>query len=330
MRYLDDDYDGSMADIAQTLKREPRHLGALMGMATILEARGKREEALRSTSACRPSRRIGATSKSRSKELKGRTRWSGTLRAYGLQSRDMARGVTLALTALAALLAALWTFTAVQTWRIGRRYPAVGERVYVGGGALHVVERAAEGEERGAAVLIHGASGNFADMSVALGERLSAKGFRVVCVDRPGHGWSERIFGREAASPVRQAELLLRAADELGVREAIVVAHSLAGAIGLAMALDAPQFVRALVLVAPVSHPWPGRYRLVLHGRRASTSGAAAATLDRAAGRHGGHGRGGAVGVCAPNPAPPRIHQATRLPLGSAAPPFSGQLPGQR
>ncbi len=35
-----------MADIAETLKREPRHLGALMGMATILEARGKREEAL--------------------------------------------------------------------------------------------------------------------------------------------------------------------------------------------------------------------------------------------------------------------------------------------
>jgi len=46
-RYLDDDYDGSMADIAQTLKREPRHLGALMGMATILEARGKTEEALK-------------------------------------------------------------------------------------------------------------------------------------------------------------------------------------------------------------------------------------------------------------------------------------------
>ena len=42
-RYLDDDYDGSMADVAQTLKREPRHLGALMGMATILEARGKKD-----------------------------------------------------------------------------------------------------------------------------------------------------------------------------------------------------------------------------------------------------------------------------------------------
>jgi tetratricopeptide (TPR) repeat protein len=45
-RYLEDDYEGSMADIAQTLKREPRHIGALMGMATILEARGKREQAL--------------------------------------------------------------------------------------------------------------------------------------------------------------------------------------------------------------------------------------------------------------------------------------------
>jgi tetratricopeptide (TPR) repeat protein len=46
-RYLDDDYDASMADIAQTLKREPRHLGALMGMAAILEARGKTEDALK-------------------------------------------------------------------------------------------------------------------------------------------------------------------------------------------------------------------------------------------------------------------------------------------
>ena len=47
LRYLDDDYDGSMADIAQTLKREPRHLGALAGMAMILESRDKDEEALK-------------------------------------------------------------------------------------------------------------------------------------------------------------------------------------------------------------------------------------------------------------------------------------------
>jgi tetratricopeptide (TPR) repeat protein len=47
VRYLDDDYKGSMADIAQTLKRDPKHLGALMGMGMILEAREKREDALK-------------------------------------------------------------------------------------------------------------------------------------------------------------------------------------------------------------------------------------------------------------------------------------------
>lgn len=46
LRYLDDDYDGSMADIAETLKRDPRHIGALIGMASILEARDKTKEAL--------------------------------------------------------------------------------------------------------------------------------------------------------------------------------------------------------------------------------------------------------------------------------------------
>ncbi len=46
-RYLDDDYRGSMADIAQTLKRDPKHVGALMGMGAILEAREKREDALK-------------------------------------------------------------------------------------------------------------------------------------------------------------------------------------------------------------------------------------------------------------------------------------------
>jgi tetratricopeptide (TPR) repeat protein len=47
LRYLEGDLDGSMADIAETLKREPRHLGALLGMASILESRDKHEEALK-------------------------------------------------------------------------------------------------------------------------------------------------------------------------------------------------------------------------------------------------------------------------------------------
>ncbi len=47
VRYLTGDPEGSMADIAETLKREPRHIGALAGMAAIYEDAGHNEEALR-------------------------------------------------------------------------------------------------------------------------------------------------------------------------------------------------------------------------------------------------------------------------------------------
>jgi Flp pilus assembly protein TadD len=47
VRFLVDDDEGSMADIAQVLKLEPRHIGALSGMGVILERRGFREGALR-------------------------------------------------------------------------------------------------------------------------------------------------------------------------------------------------------------------------------------------------------------------------------------------
>ncbi len=46
-RYLAGDAKGAMADIARTLARDPRHLGALAGMGMILEDAGRREDALR-------------------------------------------------------------------------------------------------------------------------------------------------------------------------------------------------------------------------------------------------------------------------------------------
>ncbi len=46
-RYFSGDSRGSMADIAETLKRNPRHIGALSGLGAILEEAGLREDALR-------------------------------------------------------------------------------------------------------------------------------------------------------------------------------------------------------------------------------------------------------------------------------------------
>jgi pimeloyl-ACP methyl ester carboxylesterase len=167
-------------------------------------------------------------------------------------------GLVAGLAALLGLVGALFAFTLWQVRRVEARYPPVGVLVDAGEEVVHLVEHAAIGPERGAVLLVHGASGNHADMMAALGAPLAALGFRTIAVDRPGHGWSSRRSGRSLSSPQRQAALIRAALASRGVTQAIVVVHSLAGALGLAMALEAPAFTRALVLLAPVSHPWPG------------------------------------------------------------------------
>ncbi len=215
---------------------------------------------------------------------------------------------------LAALVAGLILFTMFQTRRIEALYPPVGELVETGAGAIHVVERAPDGPERAAVLLVHGASGNFADMSVALADRLAALGFRVFSVDRPGHGWSARPTARAAASPERQAQMLREALARRGVAQAIVVVHSLAGALGLAMALNAPEFVRGLVLLSPASHPWPGG---VAWYYTLAASRALGPLFRRLIVLPAGLASMGAAvrGVFDPNPAPPDYIGRTRLPL---------------
>lgn len=221
-----------------------------------------------------------------------------------------------AVAGLAAVAAGLFAFTVFASRTIEARYPPVGERIEStpGGAAVHVVERPPRAPERGAVLLVHGASGNFADMDLALGERLSELGFRVFAVDRPGHGWSDRLPSAAAASPSAQAAALRGALNARGVDEAIVVAHSLGGVLGLAMALDAPQFVRGLVLLAPVSHPWPGGVAWYYRLAASRTLGPAFRRLVvLPAGL--ASTRSGVRGVFAPNPTPADYVAATRLAL---------------
>jgi pimeloyl-ACP methyl ester carboxylesterase len=155
----------------------------------------------------------------------------------------------------AVVLAVCAGATLIGRWAIERSYPPAGRFVDVDGGRLHVVELGPA--DAPPVLLLHGASGNLGDIRLALGERLAAR-YRVILVDRPGHGWSDRPDGAEDASPARQAALIRQALTNIGVTKSIVVGHSWSGALATAYTLAYPDAVSGLVLLAAVTHPWPG------------------------------------------------------------------------
>jgi pimeloyl-ACP methyl ester carboxylesterase len=151
--------------------------------------------------------------------------------------------------------AALALFTQVCVLVIERLYPPSGMMIDVAGARLHVVDLApANGDlSLPPAVLIHGASANLEALR-ELGQAIS-KTRRVILIDRPGHGWSTRNSLADS-TPAAQATMISQALQKIGAGTAIIVAHSWAGALGAAMALDHPAQVSGLVLLAPVTHPW--------------------------------------------------------------------------
>jgi pimeloyl-ACP methyl ester carboxylesterase len=165
-----------------------------------------------------------------------------------------------ALILVLALVAAILLLGAVATQVIARwveaTYPPRGRFVPVSGGKLHVVDTGpAAGTPLATIVLLHGASSNLEDPMLALGRSLADR-YRVIAIDRPGHGWSDR--GPESAHPARQAELIAETLRELKVRSAVVVGHSFAGSVVPNLALDHPDVTGATLYLAPVTHPWPG------------------------------------------------------------------------
>lgn len=140
--------------------------------------------------------------------------------------------------------------------QVARAHPPKGSFFAFPEGRLHYVERKPAGEARGTVVLVHGASSDHADLFATLGPDLGH--YRVIALDRPGHGWSDRLDGAAMADPARQAAVLMRALDAIVPERFVLVAHSLAGALSARIALDRPERLQGLVLLGGVTHPWPG------------------------------------------------------------------------
>jgi len=150
--------------------------------------------------------------------------------------------VLLALTAL-VLIGLAW-FTHRTARRIEAFMPPRGRFVDVPGARLHVRESG----HGPAVLLVHGLGGQSAHFDYGVADAL-AQHYRVIAVDRPGAGHSQR-------GPATPADVSTLAAliDQLGLVRPTVAGHSLGGAIALTLALNHPDKVGALALVAPLTH----------------------------------------------------------------------------
>jgi pimeloyl-ACP methyl ester carboxylesterase len=163
---------------------------------------------------------------------------------------------------LAALAAAGGTLTlrtaAARAAAEEAAHPPSGQFLDIGGRRVHA-HVTGQGPD---VVLIHGAFGSLRDFTFDLSARLSDR-YRVIALDRPGLGYTDRTdpayaaaFAASAESPAEQAALLAAAARELGAERPIVVGHSFGGIVAMAWALD--QDPAAVVMLAGVALPWPG------------------------------------------------------------------------
>jgi pimeloyl-ACP methyl ester carboxylesterase len=154
-----------------------------------------------------------------------------------------------------AALAMLALITKAGVVVLQRTFPAQGRMIEVAGASLNVLDIGPR-DAAPPVVMIHGASSNLEAMRQPLGEML-ARNRRVILIDRPGHGWSTRTREKDS-TPAIQGRMIDEALEKLGVGPAIFVVHSWSGALGARMALDCPERVAGLVMLAPVAYPWLG------------------------------------------------------------------------
>ncbi|HEX5958607.1 MAG TPA: alpha/beta hydrolase [Hyphomicrobiaceae bacterium] len=163
------------------------------------------------------------------------------------------RGRAVDLLALAGLATAGCAI--IVNWRATRAeadHPPKGRFVTVSGARLHYVE---QGHGR-PVVFVHGNGTMLEDMLISGVVGQAAQRYRAIAFDRPGFGYSERPRTRTWTAAA-QASILPEAFRLLGIDRPIVVAHSWGTLVALALALDYPRHVSALVLVSGYYYPTP-------------------------------------------------------------------------
>ncbi len=156
-----------------------------------------------------------------------------------------------ALTVIALILlfvvVALHIYTRLIASKVTQAIPKSGKETAVRGGSIHWIEKG----QGAPIVMIHGLGGNLHHFKYALMDKLASTN-RVIVLDRPGCGYSTRKGAAMAAIP-EQARMIAEFLKKEGIEKPVLVGHSLGGAVSLSLALDHPEQVGALALLAPLT-----------------------------------------------------------------------------
>ncbi len=95
---------------------------------------------------------------------------------------------------------------------------------------------------------VHGSPGSAENFQVYLADTSLAKQAQLVAIDRPGFGFSD--YGTVERSVEEQAALLAEALKAATQKPAILVGHSYGGPVIARMAMDYPELVKSLVIIA--------------------------------------------------------------------------------
>ncbi len=156
----------------------------------------------------------------------------------------------------ALVIIGLWIATFIISRNIESQFPPIGEFKTINSAKFHFVDTGNKKQtDQPPVIFIHGASGNLNDPLPVYSELL-AEEMRLIFIDRPGQGYSEPFDGSN--DPVAQASSIAGLMDELKIEKAVVLGHSWGGAVASSFGVLYPEKTAGLVLVSPVTHPWPG------------------------------------------------------------------------
>ena len=149
---------------------------------------------------------------------------------------------------LILFVAGLVAFTAFIARRVEKTLPPRGKFLELEGARIHYLDKGSGS----AILLVHGLGGQMGNFAYGVVDQLINE-FRVLVIDRPGSGYSTRSSD-DAAHLAAQAAYVAQFIRKVGLDHPLLVGHSLGGAISLRVALDHPETLSGLALIAPLTH----------------------------------------------------------------------------